>query len=103
MTGTKDKSIVSRTTPEDRLKVFQQLPAKGHAYELVLNDAEHMAFSERALTGRAQRNKNHHKAILALSSAFWDAYLKDDKAAKQWLNGEKAKKVLDAKDVMRKK
>ena len=103
MTGTKDESMINRTTPEDRQKVFQQLPKSGHFYELVLHDGEHMAFSERKLSGGKHRNPNHHKAILALSSAFWDAYLKDDQAARQWLNGDKAKKVLEPKDKWRRK
>ena len=103
MTGTKDKSIITRTSPEDRLKVFAQLPKSDHFYQLVLNDAEHMAFSDRTLTGNPQRNANHHKTILALSSAFWDAYLKEDAAAMAWLDGEGAKKVLDGKDQWQRK
>ena len=98
MTGTKDKSVIARLTAEDRLKVFEQLPSNGHFYELVLYDAEHMAFSERTLSGGAQRNPNHHKSILALSSAFWDTYLKEDQPAKNWLNGKESKKILDSKD-----
>ena len=98
MTGTKDKSVIARLTAEDRLKVFEQLPSSGHFYELVLYDAEHMAFSERTLSGGAQRNPNHHKSILALSSAFWDTYLKENQPAKNWLNGKESKKILDSKD-----
>jgi predicted dienelactone hydrolase len=103
MTGTKDESIVASTTAEDRQKVFQQLPESGHAYHLVLNDAKHMAFSDRTLTNESHRNKNHHKAILALSSAFWDTYLRGDEAAKKWLRGENAKSVLESKDKWEKK
>ena len=35
------------------------------------------------------------KVILALSSEFWDAFRNDDQAAKQWLNSDSAKKVLE--------
>jgi hypothetical protein len=39
-------------------------------------------FTERPLPGdREQRNPNHHRAILALRTAFWDAYLCIDAAA----------------------
>ena len=103
MTGTRDKSVINRTTPEDRRKVFQQLPKSGHFYELVLNDAEHMAFSERKLLGGQHRNPNHHKVILALSTAFWDAYLQQNEAAQRWLNGKPAKQTLESKDIWRRK
>lgn len=46
----------------------------------------------------AQRNPNHHKGILALSTAFWDTCLKNDQAAVKWLKGDKAKSVLETKD-----
>ena len=68
-------------------------------YELVLDNAEHSAFSGRGLPGDShKRNPNHHKAILALSTAFWDAYLKEDLNAKNWLSGQKANSVLEAND-----
>ena len=103
MTGTKDDGMATPTTAEDRVKVYQQLPSHGHAYHLVLNDATHMAFSERTLIGKPHRNPNHHKAILALSSAFWDSYLKGDESAKKWLQGDKAKSKLEPKDKWERK
>ena len=103
MTGTKDKSIIARTTPEDRRKVYQQLPERGHFFELVLDGAEHMAFSETKLTGGSQRNPSHHKSILGLSSAFWDAYLKDEQAAKEWLKSDSVRTFLEPKDIWQQK
>lgn len=103
MTGTQDKSIIARTTPEQRRKVFQQLPKQGHHYEIVLHDAEHMAFSERKLGGFKHRNPQHHKSILAISSAFWDAYLKKDQQAKKWLQSKQVRDVLGSKDVWQRK
>jgi len=51
-------------------------------------DAEHSAFGDRPLPGdQKPRNPNHHRAILALSTAFWDAYLRGDAAARAWLQG----------------
>ncbi|MCU0982443.1 MAG: dienelactone hydrolase, partial [Pirellulaceae bacterium] len=62
--------------------VFPAL-APGDKFELVLDKAEHSVFTERPLPGdREQRNLNHHRAILAISTAFWDAYLRGDAAAK---------------------
>lgn len=103
MTGTKDTAPIGGQTIESRLAVFPALP-EGDKYELVLHDAEHSAFSERALPGDAEpRNPNHHRAILALSTAFWDAYLRGDGAAKTWLKGSGPRSVLRPKDRWQKK
>jgi len=103
MTGTNDLSIIGGADMKSRLGVYPALPAGGK-YELVLHEANHSAFTDRPLPGdRGTRNPNHHLAILALSTAFWDAYLKDDPAAKAWLNGEGAKSVLESKDRWQKK
>ncbi len=104
MTGTQDKSAIGRTTPEKRRKVFQHVPGGNvPVYELVLDGAEHMAFSDRTLRGGEHRNPNHHKAIKALSSAFWDTHLREDEKAKAWLQGEKPEAILADKDVWQRK
>lgn len=103
MTGTEDVSPIGGQTVESRLAVYPALPA-GSKYEVVLDGAAHSAFNERALPGdRVGRNPNHHKAILALSTAFWDAYLKEDPAARAWLDGPAAKSVLEEKDRWQRK
>ena len=72
---------------------------KCEKYELVLDGAEHSAFTERALPGEAgKRNPNHHRAILALSTAFWDAYLMGIAPAREWLQGDGPRSVLEEKD-----
>ena len=104
MTGTEDDSpIGNRTDPKSRRLVFQQLPAANMFYELVFDGGKHSAFSEREIGGRDSRNPRHHPAILAISSAFWDAYLKDDAAAKEWLTGPAPRQLLDAADIWQKK
>lgn len=103
LTGTEDDSPIGDTTPESRLEVFPGLPPGGK-YELVLNGAQHSAFSERGLQGdRKKRNPNHHRAILAMTTTFWDAYLNDDAAAKAWLDGPEAKSVLEKEDRWQRK
>jgi dienelactone hydrolase len=98
MTGTLDASPIGGATPESRLQVFDALP-KGAKYELVLEGAEHSAFGDRALPGETHaRNPNHHRAILALSTAFWDATLKGDPDARDWLDGTGPSGVLEAAD-----
>ncbi len=103
MTGTKDTSFINDTDVASRLAVYPALPAGGK-YELVLEGAEHSAFGDRALPGdKVARNPNHHRAILALSTAFWDAYLRDDAEAKKWLDGDGATSVLEPKDCWQRK
>ena len=104
MTGTKDLvPMITKTDMTSRLAVFPALPAGGK-YELVLNRGEHSAFMDFPLpTDTEKHNPNHHRVILALSTAFWDAYLRDDKAAKAWLDGDGPKSVLEKDDRWQKK
>lgn len=98
MTGTKDDSPIGDTTPQSRLEVFPALPP-GDKFELVLKDGNHYVFTERSdLRGKIERNPQHWDTILALSTAFWDAYLRDDEAAKRWLVGKDARSVLSPGD-----
>lgn len=103
MTGTKDLALIGDADLKSRLAVFPALPPDGK-YELVLYGAEHSAFSERALPGDTQkRNPNHHRIILALSTAFWDAWLRGDPAARAWLDGDGPFALLDKDDRWQKK
>lgn len=98
MTGTNDTSPIGNATVESRLAVFPALPP-GDKYELVLNKAEHSAFGDRSLPGETEkRNPNHYRVILALSTAFWDTYLRGDTDAKSWLTGDAPRKLLEADD-----
>ncbi|MFN0077358.1 MAG: alpha/beta hydrolase family protein [Prosthecobacter sp.] len=107
MTGTKDVARIGAMTIggdlDSRLGVYPALPP-GDKYELVLHSAEHGAFGERSLPGEGnQRNPNHHRVILALSTAFWDAFLKGDAEAKAWLNGEGPHSVMEKDDKWQRK
>ena len=98
MTGTLDIAPIGTTDMKSRLAVY---PALRHApkFELVLDKAEHSVFIGTPLPGdRQPRNPNHHRVILALSTAFWDAYLKHDAAALQWLTGNGPHQVMEADD-----
>jgi predicted dienelactone hydrolase len=103
LTGTRDTAPIGDATIESRLSVFPSLPAGGK-YELVLYNAEHSVFTERALPGDSQpRNPNHHRSILALTTAFWDAYLRDDPNARKWLDGDGPRRILDQEDRWQRK
>ncbi|MEW6758051.1 MAG: dienelactone hydrolase [Acidobacteriota bacterium] len=103
MTGTRDDSVIGGADAASRRKVFPALPPGGK-YELVLSGAEHSAFGDRALPGdRENRNPNHHRAVLALSTAFWDACLRQEAAARAWLDGGGPSAILEKDDLWQKK
>ena len=92
MTGTRDGDVKSR------LAVFAALPPGGK-YELVLDGAEHSVFTDQAPPRRTgKRNLDYHRVILALSTAFWDAWLCRDMAARTWLDGDGQNSVLEKND-----
>lgn len=95
MTGTKDGSpLEPDMDPKSRTEVFVALPA-GDKYQLNLEGAYHSAFSDRILSGDGQRKEHHHPAIQKISTRFWDAYLKDDTSAKEWLQSDSVRKDCD--------
>jgi predicted dienelactone hydrolase len=97
MTGTEDDSPIGDMEPEDRRKVFPNLTGSP-AWQVVFDKATHMSFGERKGFRKRRESDRYHTAILALSTAFWDAHLRGDKAAAKWLNGEGAKKALLPQD-----
>jgi predicted dienelactone hydrolase len=98
MTGTKDIAPIGNADMKSRLAVYPALHG-APKYEVVLFNAEHSVFTDRALPGdREPRNPNHHRVILALSTAFWDAYLRGDAGALAWLNGPGPRAVMEPDD-----
>lgn len=103
MTGTEDDSPIGNSSAASRLGVYPALPAGGK-YEVVFYKARHSAFGQRALPRDGEPiNPNHHRAILALSTAFWDAYLLDNAEALEWLNGAGPGTVLEKQDRWQRK
>lgn len=103
MTGTQDTAPIGHATAASRLEVFPALPP-GHKYELVLDGAQHSVFTERPLPGdTAARNPHHHPSIEAISTAFWDTYLRGDPAAQRWLDGTGPRGILDPADRWQRK
>jgi len=97
MTGTKDVAPIGDTDVTSRLAVYPALHVP--KYEVVLYNAEHSAFTDRALPGDSQpRNPNHHRVILVLSTAFWDTHLRGDADALAWLNGPGPRSVMEPAD-----
>jgi hypothetical protein len=93
MTGTEDASLLDarNVSPSDRVKPYRLLSVPNQ-YLLVLNQADHKSFSNEA------HDKRHTAAILDGALAFFNAYLRDDRDAEQWLRTE-YKKTLAPQDV----
>ncbi len=88
MTGTEDSSPVNaEITYKTRMDVFEH--SKGpEQHLLILEDGDHMVYNgSRGQLADNPKREIHEKIIKLSSLAFWDAYLKGDEAAKEWLNG----------------
>ncbi|MEM6916373.1 MAG: acetylhydrolase [Verrucomicrobiota bacterium] len=95
MTGTKDGSpLEPEMNPETRTRVYGGL-SPGNKFQLVLEDAEHFAFSEGGDGFRdRKRIDHHHPAILKISTLFWNAYLKGEESARSLLQSEKLREKV---------
>ncbi len=104
MTGTEDNAPAGHIAIEDRLKIFPALP-QGDKYELIFKDGHHFTFLDKDLgfSDIPEIDPQHHQVILALSTAFWDAYLMDNSAAKAWLQSDEATSILNKDDKWRMK
>lgn len=88
MTGTLDDSPVGNTKAAERRLPFDHINGADQ-FLLTFNGGDHMVFSGR-LAGEAAREKDpvFQNLVCLGSTAFWDAYLKDDGKAKEWLTGD---------------
>ena len=85
MTGTLDDSPVAETKAADRRLPFDHMTSKmADEYLLTFKGGDHMVFSGRMSqrSSRAQSDHIFQNYIKEGSTAFWDAYLKGDHAAK---------------------
>lgn len=85
MTGTDDDSPIESFGYQDRLEVFTHSGGPDQ-HLLVLDHGDHMVYN--GSRGKLEANPKrdvHEDIIKVLSLAFWDAYLKNDPAAKSWL------------------
>ena len=85
MTGTKDESPVEGFSHEARKIIFEY--GFGPAYLLELEDGDHMVYvGSRGQLGENPKRAEHEMIIKVAALAFWDAFLKDDAAARDWLD-----------------
>jgi pimeloyl-ACP methyl ester carboxylesterase len=84
MTGTRDDSPIGETKAADRRIPFDQSTTPGSCL-LILEGADHMTFSGHIFGAFRQEDARYQAIILPASVAFWDANLRGDKAAREWL------------------
>jgi dienelactone hydrolase len=86
MTGTLDDSPLGETSAAERRIPYDHIHGADQ-YLVTFTRGDHMIFSGRLVGGseRGAKDARFQDLILQGTTAFWDAYLKDDAAAKSWL------------------
>lgn len=103
MTGTKDDSPIGDTKAEARRVPFDHINGADQ-FLVTFKDGDHMIFSGRpAGAGNREKDGTFQNLIQAGSTAFWDAYLKNDAGAKAWLVGNGFETVLGGEGRFEKK
>ena len=103
MTGSLDDSPIGETTADERRIPFDHISGPDQ-YLVTFEGGDHMIFSGRGLMpGNFRKDATFQKSILIASTAFWDAYLKDNTQAKTWLSGGDFEKTLGKEGTFEKK
>ncbi len=94
MTGTQDRSPIGGFNYERRLCVFEHT-AHPEKHLNILQDGDHMVYNgTRGKLAANPKRELHEELIKVTSLAFWEAYLKENIAAKKWLSGPGVKTYL---------
>lgn len=95
VTGDEDGEILGDgTKPEDRTRPYQHMPAPDK-YLAVFKGGDHTVFGGH--NTRSETDRRIQREVKSLTLAFWNAYLKDDSKAREWLKTG-AEKSLQAGD-----
>lgn len=87
LTGTEDSDPMGTPDPALRRVPYDQM-RRTDAYLLILTGGDHMVFAGQRRRGDGTHDAEFHRIIQESTTAFWDAWLKNDAAAKAWLEGE---------------
>jgi fermentation-respiration switch protein FrsA (DUF1100 family) len=93
MTGTKDDSPLRETMAPNRRLAYDHTAATPSLL-LTLTGGDHFVFSGRSRGGRPL-DPPQQKLVRIASTAFWDAYLKNDSTAKDWLLGDEFTQLIN--------
>ncbi len=86
MTGTKDDSPIGET-PAALRRVPYDCISGADQYLVTFEGGDHMVFSGRVVERPRPNDARFQGLVLVATTAFWDAYLKGDPAAKAYLSG----------------
>jgi hypothetical protein len=102
MTGTLDDSPIGETKAGERRILFDKT---NHAETclVIFNGADHMTFAGHPRPVGRAKDDEFHPLILDGSTAFWDAYLRGNKAAKDWLYNGGFTRLIGDRGVFEKK
>ncbi len=101
MTGTADASPIENFGYEYRLEVPDNAGGPEQSL-LVLNDGDHMVYNgSRGKLEDNPKREMHENIIVTGTLAFWDAYLKQDKNAHDWLTAGGFASYLQAEGTYR--
>jgi hypothetical protein len=101
MTGTKDDSPLEGFSYDQRVVVYDH-SGNPEKYLMILNDGDHMVYN--GTRGKLEPNplrEKHEEILKIFSLAYWDAYLKNDTAAMQWLKGGAAAEWLSGAGTLK--
>jgi hypothetical protein len=97
ITGTRDRGVGGQGV-EWRKEPYKYSP-KGDKYLVVIAGANHLSFGG----GLAERGGDITDSVKLCSTHFWDAYLKDSPASKQYLQSDQLVKDAGSKFTIEKK
>ena len=98
VTGSRDFGR-NRQPWEWRLEPFESSPPQDK-YLVFIQEAQHDfggIVGTRAYTNAGPENRNHLNYVKSATTAFWDAYLKQDKQAKAFLNSDALERASQGK------
>ncbi len=91
ITGDEDEIDMIRATAEERRIPYDNMPG-GNKFLLILKGADHAALSGQKRWRDSDKDDTENIKLIKISIlAFWDAYLKENKEAKKFLNSELVK------------
>ncbi len=103
MTGTIDDNPFGDSKAAVRRVPFDHIPPVADQYLIILQGGDHMVFSGRTQqgepmsgTGNPALDPTFQVLIQQSTTAFWDAYLKSDARAQDWLQTGGCKQMLGA-------
>jgi len=100
LTGTADESPLNETTAKDRRVPFDSIN-RAPQFLITFTGGDHMVFSgaSRGVRDRA-RDDEMHRVILESTTAFWDAFLRQDTNALAWLRDAGLRATLGTNGVL---